>query len=156
MDAFFGPLWDAEMLEKYVAKACITGLRLPGSATVKSQACIDAVDYLNAARYADEQAQREERGENGPVAGLGAPLKVPGPGITVAGRKIRLFDPLALEEMGLPKEYAEPYYAHLMAYLEPATFEQVTVVRTSVCAADESSAACKLVTEYWTKKAPRV
>lgn len=154
MDAFFGPLWDAGMLEGYVAKVCFTVLRLPGSPKEQSPACVDSMAYLNAARYEDEKAQHEERGDDGRMAGLGAPLKVPGPGITVTGRKLRLFNPLAFEQMGLPKEYAEPYYAHLMSYLKPATFEHVTVVRASVCAADESSAACKLVTDYWKKKAP--
>jgi hypothetical protein len=67
---------------------------------------------------------------------------------------LRLFPRLI--DLGFPPEYADPYYALLGAYFEQATFPQTQVVRTALCAADVSSAACKVADSYRTKQAPRL
>lgn len=131
---FFGPLWNANLLDEYIAQAC------SGTTPNARTACEAATAY---GKFADEAEQRRERGD------LGAPLV--GPKIQL---RVRLFP--ALLDLGLPKEYEEPYYAFLAAYFEQATFPQTQVVYTALCADDAGSAACKLAGKYRQKQAPRL
>lgn len=142
---FFGPLWQAGLLDEYIGQAC------SGTTPNARTACSDARSY---GQYRDESAQREERGEasapsNKRPKGLGAPL----PNVRPL-RPLRLFPPMI--ELGLPPEYSEPYYTFLGAYFEQATFPQTQVVYTALCAEDAGSSACKVAESYRKKQAPRL